>query len=452
MKLKTRIHLFSTALMLIVIVFMTVFIYQLFERMAYDTEYNQLSKRSEELIVALSKADELIDPNTILRAYMPPNGSIRVIGSDNKILTKVQSAEGIEEITIEQSDNAYTIQDWNGIPLLSTAVPTIWVDGSIVQLQFSQMLEDVQQNMEQLRLILIGVTVFSMLPILASSVALGKLVTKPIDSLILTMSKSRQSGTYETIDIEHNRKDELATLSLTFNEMMEQLEQNFVKQEQFVSNASHELKTPLTVIESYASLLNRRGFDNKEVSNEAIQAILKESSRMRVMIEQMLQAAKYRENGDIQFIHVSIQKILEETLSQMKQAYNRNFQMTGNLSVHAYTNEAKLKQLLFILLDNARKYSEHEIIIYIKEENNYVTISVQDFGEGIDAKHLPYLFERFYRIDEGRSRKMGGTGLGLAIAKEIVTSLHGEIKIESERGIGTSFIIHLPKSENLINF
>ncbi len=113
--------------------------------------------------------------------------------------------------------------------------------------------------------------------------------------------------------------------------------------------------------------------------------------------------------------------------------------------IMARTDENRLKQLLFILLDNARKYSDGEVKTIINENEERVEISVMDYGNGIPEQHLPHIFDRFYRIDEDRSRKTGGTGLGLAIAKEIAEGLGAELKIESITGMGTTIRILIPK-------
>ena len=118
----------------------------------------------------------------------------------------------------------------------------------------------------------------------------------------------------------------------------------------------------------------------------------------------------------------------------------------------AVTDPDKLRQLLFILLDNARKYSEREIKIAIAETENTISIAVTDYGNGIPEEAFPHLFDRFYRVHEDRNRKTGGTGLGLAIAKELADGLIAELKIESIVGMGTTFRIIIPKEQILIDF
>ncbi len=450
MKLKTKIHLFSTLLMLIVLTLTNIGVYFLFEKMAYDTEYNQLSQRSDELTASLSQMNGKTDPSAVLRAYIPPSGAVRIIGAKEGKSPSVQNVEGIQNFQPHlQGNQRYSIDRYEGVPVLTISVPVIWTDGEVVELQMIHLLNDVKQNLKTLILILVAVTLIAMIPIIMSSIALGRIVTQPIEKLMKTMTHSRQSGTYEKIKVPTEGKDEMAQMGRTFNDMMEQLERNFNQQEQFVSNASHELKTPLTVIESYARLLTRRGFDDRAVAKESIGAILSESVRMKEMIEQLLQLARNDEQVAFQFKQVDIYEQVEMTLQPMRQAYDRKFFLAGEGPVLTMTDPEKLRQLLYILLDNARKYSEKEITISISEDEAHISLAVTDYGKGIPEASLPRIFDRFYRVDEDRNRKTGGTGLGLAIAKELANGLGGELQVESVVGVGTTFRLLLPKERIL---
>jgi len=286
MKLKTKIHLFSTLLMLIILTLTNIGIYFLFEKMAYDTEHNQLRVRSNELITSISKMTEQNDPAVVLRSYMPTHGAIRIVQASGDVKPTVQNILGMEKFTPKiEEDKRYSKDEFEGISVLVLNTPIIWTNGEVVTLQMIERLDDVEKNLTTLILILTVVTLLAMIPIAFSSIALGRIVTQPIEKLINAMDKSRNAGTYERIAVQTEGKDELAQMSRTFNEMMGQLEQNFKQQEIFVSNASHELKTPLTVIESYARLLTRHGFEDRAVAEEAIGAVLSESVRMKGMIE-----------------------------------------------------------------------------------------------------------------------------------------------------------------------
>lgn len=445
MKLKTKIHLFTTLLMLILLVLTNVGIYFLFEKLAYNTEYEQLKLHADELVTTLNQLDALDDPKPVLRTYMPINGAVRVIDETGKVTMSVEASSELKEIENVRSDKTgYEIGKVRDTAFIILTTSAIWIDGKVVKIEMIQLLEDVASNMALLRLILIAVTVVATIPILLSSMGLSRIILKPLENLSTTMKKSASSGTYEKIETASDGKDELAEIGRTFNSMMETLETNYKKQEQFVSNASHELKTPLTVIESYAKLLVRRGFSNEEVAKEALEAIITESSRMKDMIFQMLELAKSKEQVALHIQSIDVMALLKNTLSQMQQAYNRQFELHGVQDAVIMTDEQMLKQLLFILLDNARKYSEERIVVHVTNEGNHVNVAIQDFGQGIPAEQLPHIFDRFYRISEDRNRKTGGTGLGLAIAKELSNRLQVQLHVESEVGVGTCFTLVLP--------
>ena len=278
--------------MLIILTATNIGVYFIFENMAYDTEYKQLRTHSEELASSLSKTVNQAEPTTVLRAFLPPDGMVRILDTKGKVKVEVQSVNGIKYFTPTiKKGNKATIDKYKGIPTLSISVPVVWTNGEVVELQMTQLLMDMNNNLGLLKIILISVTIFSMIPIIATSVTIGRIITNPIENLIQTMAQSQKSGSYEKITVPPEAKDELAQMGRTFNNLMTQLEQNYNKQEQFVSNASHELKTPLTVIESYANLLSRRGFADLTVAEEAVAAIVSESGRMKEMIEQLLELA-----------------------------------------------------------------------------------------------------------------------------------------------------------------
>lgn len=438
MRLKTKIHLLSTLLMLIILAVTNIGVYFLFEKMAYNTEYKQLRTHSEELSASLSKLDAGAEPVTVLRAFLPPDGVLRILDVEGKVKVEVQSVNSIKNYTPKiNKGEPSTIGKYKGIPTISISVPVIWPTGEVVELQMTQLLMEMDNNLNLLKITLFSVTLFSMIPIIAASGTIGRIVTLPIEKLIQTMDRSRKTGTYEKIAVPPGGRDELAQMSRNFNELMVQLEQNYKKQEQFVSNASHELKTPLTVIESYAKLLSRRGFTDIAIAEEAVGAIVSESDRMKKMIEQLLDLASEGITQSLAFEEIDVYALIETTLKSMHQVDAREFTLEGDNPAFATTDPAKLKQLLFILLDNARKYSEKEINVTIGRNEKELSIMITDYGKGIPTADLPHIFNRFYRVDEDRNRKTGGTGLGLAIAKEIADGLGADLQINSTLNVGT---------------
>ncbi|WP_338652278.1 HAMP domain-containing sensor histidine kinase [Lysinibacillus sp. Y5S-8] len=427
MRLKTKIHLLTTLLMLVILVATNSGIYLLYEKSAYDTEYHQLQTRANDLSSTFSQLNAQTNLQQVLRAYMPTDGAVYIYDGE-RLKTKVQA-------TLEMPEG----------PSITYTMPAIWIDGTVVDITLQQSMEEVERTLSLLKVILIIVSVIATIPIFLASLVLGRLILLPLERLNETMRKSASTGKYEKMDIPAKGGDELTNINRTFNMMMEKLEQHYRKQEEFVSNASHELKTPITVIESYAKLLLRRGFDNREVAQESLLAIANESSRMHEMVLQLLELAKNNEHLDIHFEQLELTPFLNKVASQMQHAYHRAFIVDVKKPSFVYSDEKILKQLLFILLDNARKYSEEEVHILATETANHVCITIQDFGIGIPAEHIPHLFERFYRVTGDRNRKTGGSGLGLAIAHGLAEQLGIMMDVKSTIGEGSSFTLCIPK-------
>lgn len=447
MKLKNKIHSLSTLMMLILLILSNLGIYFTFDRTQHKTEYSQLLGSAKELTVALSKMTDEEEAETILRAYVPPNGALRVVDEKGEDVLTVQSMEGLDrKFPVPKKDEDYTLVPYDGYEALSISIPTIWPTGEVVQLEVTQVLTDLKANLRLLKMVMIGITLFAMIPIIISSITLGRIVTQPIEKLIQAMTASRRSGTFQQIAVPAHGKDELAQMGQTFNELMIQLEQNYRKQEKFVSDASHELKTPITVIDSYARLLERRGMDKPELTKEALSAIRSETKRMKEMVEQMLDLARNNEPAAYVFEETDVRSVVDDTARMITSAYGRAVRVKGPEQLNISTDGTHLKQLLIILLDNARKYSESDIDVEMEVRNEYVRICIRDYGKGIPEKDIPFLFDRFYRVDEDRNRKTGGTGLGLAIANEIAIGLGTKLDIESEEGNGTQVIVWLVKT------
>ncbi|SEI96404.1 Signal transduction histidine kinase [Bhargavaea ginsengi] len=444
MKLRTRIHVFTTLLMFLILAGLSIGIYFLFEKMTYERQADQLMARGEELTAALQET-AAEDKNMVIRAYMPPDGSLLIVGSNGQVIDEVESDRRLRGFPAEPDGSGpYTITNVKGVPAVTVAMPFISTGGEVAELRITQLADDIANELSTLRLILIGLTAAAMIPVIASSVALGRIVTRPINVLTGTMRENREKGAYEKID-EGRGRDELHEMTLAYNDMMDQLGRNYEKQERFVSDASHELKTPITVIESYARLLKRRGFDDRNVADEAVGAILSQAVRMKDLTAQLLDLARSDRAAAYSFKQADIRKIAEETVQPMRQAYGREFSIEGPEELLAVTDPDKLRQLLFILLDNARKYSDGAVRLILEESGGRVELAVADHGPGIPETDLPHLFDRFYRVNSDRNRKTGGTGLGLALGKEISDGLGADISVESVVGIGTVFRVGLPK-------
>ncbi|GGJ60731.1 signal transduction histidine kinase [Anoxybacillus voinovskiensis] len=268
-----------------------------------------------------------------------------------------------------------------------------------------------------------------------------------------TMRNIKKNGFQERIDVPA-ANDEMSQLMAMFNEMMDEIEHSFRQQKQFIEDASHELRTPIAILEGHLSLLKRWGKHNPEILEESLEAAVQEVYRLKKLVLELLDLS----HAEALTIPAELQptspkEAAEQIVKNFRVLHpSVQFQIIDEAGEKARVHVAKhhLEQLLLILLDNAVKYSQQEkvITIDIKEEGKYVSISVRDKGIGIPRDELEKVFLRFYRVDKERSREKGGVGLGLAIAKEIVDKYGGQIVMESEVGVGTTVELFLPKAKS----
>lgn len=228
------------------------------------------------------------------------------------------------------------------------------------------------------------------------------------------------------------------------------MRESYRQQARFVSDASHELRTPISVIQGYANMLDRWGKDDEKVLDESITAIKSESENMKNLVEQLLFLARGI-NGKTQLnckeflLNEMICEVCEESkMIDEKHIYECN----NSNNIKVYGDEALLKQVVRILIENAMKYSgenEHIILKTGVNEQGEAYFSVQDNGIGMDENDVSHIFERFFRADTARDRKTGGTGLGLSIAKWIVDNHKGYFSVLSRKGIGTRITVFITK-------
>ncbi|MDD4081356.1 MAG: ATP-binding protein [Eubacteriales bacterium] len=246
---------------------------------------------------------------------------------------------------------------------------------------------------------------------------------------------------------------ELMGLETAVNNLIGRMHESYRQQTRFVSDASHELRTPIAVIRGYADLLARWGKDDAQVMAESVEAIQQEADNMQRLVEQLLFLAR-GDSGRNTFspapldLAALVQEAYEEYLL-IDKTHRYRLKADGPLPISG--DEAMLKQALRILTDNAAKYSPKDSIITLSCQENgkgEACLSVQDNGAGIPGEDLPHIFERFYRADPARARGQGGgTGLGLAIAKWIVDRHNGYFDVFSREGVGTRITVCLPAKE-----
>ena len=250
----------------------------------------------------------------------------------------------------------------------------------------------------------------------------------------------------------HIGDDDLSGLETAVNNLIVRMHNGYRQQVRFVDDASHELRTPIAVIQGYADMLDRWGKTDEKVLNESIRAIRTEAEHMKTLVEQLLFLARGdagRQELNMRPLDLSalIQEVWEE--SRMIDSAHEYAQDTP-VPVPVRGDEAMLKQAVRILVDNARKYSPEDSRITLRSyvDGASACVDVQDNGSGIAPADAPKIFDRFFRADSARKSDAGGSGLGLSIARWIVTRHGGRFQVRSYEGVGTRITIVLPLRQN----
>ncbi len=243
---------------------------------------------------------------------------------------------------------------------------------------------------------------------------------------------------------------DLRGLELAVNHLIDRMKESYRQQSRFVSDASHELRTPISVIQGYANMLDRWGKEDETVLEEGIAAIKHESEHMSTLVEQLLFLARSDSGRQkLEQEEVSLKLLMKEVYEEsmmIDREHAYQFRDMSEGPVCLLGDMTMLKQTMRILAENARKYTREndEIIFAVGQKEKECFFYVQDTGIGMLEKEVSHIFERFYRSEEARGSDIGGSGLGLSIAKWIVDKHRGHFEILSREGLGTRITVWLP--------
>ncbi len=337
--------------------------------------------------------------------------------------------------------------------------------------QIASSLEEVEDALNTLFIILIITVPLALMVAILGGQFLAHKALKPVDNITQTARMITSQNLNQRIN-PPRVKDEISRLIETFNEMISRLDQSFRQIKQFSSDASHELKTPLTVLKGEVEVMLRKERTSQEYQ-QTLKSNLEEINRMSQIVEDLLLLSK-ADTGQIRLNKedINLTEILSEVVTQMDLlARSKKLHLSASnhyQDIHIFGDALRIRELFMNLIENGIKYTEEGGSIHITlqeeypspaknqsdrlegESERYVKIVVSDTGIGIAEDDREKIFSRFFRVDKARSREQGGSGLGLSICKWIVEAHQGEIKVESELGKGSSFIVRLPLSSRQV--
>lgn len=449
MKLGTKIQLYTTVMIAIVVVLTNLLIYFAYKHYSLEAEMGQLENRGNNIITEIQQAKENgISGETVLQYFSLSDGYITMLNAQEKPIVRIATEESYLELGRSYSTSQYTdIVSFKGENFVMISMPVIWENGEVHSLQIYENVYFLYDTYNILKWILIISTAVLLLLVFVLNQFITNLITNPIKKLVKRMNDTENVRRYKTIPVNKSDALELKMLTDSYNDMMMTLKAHDDNQQAFIMNASHELKTPLTVISSYASMLERFGKTREDLLDEGITAISEETARMKYLTEQFLNFTKVTHsdtNQDKEYVPAV--KLIESVASRLEKVFKRNINIdSGGKNPYVYVNPPAFEQLLRIFLDNAYKYSSDDIDVNIDETDKSIIIAVTDYGIGIPKEDLNEIFTRFYRVDKARTRKTGGSGLGLSIAKQLAENNDIEISAESIFTEGSTFTLTMKK-------
>jgi len=309
-------------------------------------------------------------------------------------------------------------------------------------------IEHIEESMENLLDVLLGSILVSILLLALASYLLTRKALDPVNIITKKANQISQNNLEERIQVPVEN-DELGQLSLVLNNLLDRLQRAFTTQQQFLADAAHELKTPLSVLRAHwESELN-----NPELSIEIKEKLVQDIemiSRLSHLINNLLLLSKTEAvRSTFEFKKLQLDEVIDEVLSDARvlaEMKAQHIEVVDLQPVKILGDQARLYQLFFNIMDNAIRYGSEsgKIWITLRIQDNWNIAEIRDNGPGILPEDLPHIFDRFYRAQKDRARKTGGSGLGLSICQLIAHSHDGEIEVESESGEGTVFRVKLP--------
>ena len=359
------------------------------------------------------------------------------------------AADGKDAVT-------YKIENRPGLGDVMVRQELIRYPGVALYVQVGESLAIYSETIRRIRELLLIVLALAALVVVAGSVAIASSAVEPIGRLNAAMGEIRSDRLSRRLGWT-DRNDELGSLAHSFDAMLDRLEDGFARERQFISDASHELKTPLTVINANAQMLQRWADRDPQIREESLRAIGDESASLASMVNGMLLLAKAESGDDIPREPVALANVVADAVRGARpRAEEKGLALEFDAAADAgegptVLGDPKLLGQLFTnLIDNAIKFTEAgSVAVSLDATDGRAVVEIRDTGVGIDAEAMGRVFDRFYRADPSRNRAIPGTGLGLAIVRSIARVHDGTVTVGQRPEGGSVFRVSLPCSPPL---
>ncbi|TQR05530.1 HAMP domain-containing sensor histidine kinase [Psychrobacillus soli] len=384
---------------------------------------------------------------TLLNQLVNQKQSVRILNADGIEVLRINDASPFPSFSPTLTADFQKDKLNNQLLLHKVAETDFGLFKGYVEISHS--LENFSQLM---RYILIAMVIFTFIALVLSALigySLSSILLKPLKELRNEMQEAKQTKFSKEVSFQYATNDEIGELLTIYKQLMNEVSETITRQDEFIHNVSHELRTPIQVVEGHLSLLNRWGKEDRDVLDDSLHISLTEVQKMKLLIEEMLKLAKReysteRLESNISMVVYDLQqkyRILAPTVEirfEGKEIYTLAIPATA------------LEQIVGNLIDNAIKYNNNQpkIVVQVMQDDTQTILTVIDNGIGIPNELLPKVFDRFFVVNEARTKTKGGSGLGLSIVKRLVSEYNGNIYIQSTENKGTKIDIIFSKKTN----
>jgi heavy metal sensor kinase len=459
MAIRWRLTLWFALILSVILIVSGIVLHILLQRYLIDQVDNNLKVYSARVHGTLDPQEipEPLDYDVIhsklppINAFTSPGIFIQLIDMNGNVVVK-SSNLGEQELPVDPSlisrgfagdAPIQTVAAGDSVRVRAMASP-LHLRDQVLLLEVAQSLNHVDDTMMQVRWALLASTLVALVLATVSGGTIVRRALFPVSNITRTARSIEASSDLSRRVGYSGPRDEIGELATTFDHMIEHLDKVFQSQRYFVSDASHELRGPLTVIRGNLDLLKRKL--GEEGRRESIDAIERESIRMSKVVDNLLLLAEIESGQLQQHQSVSLKSIISEEVERARSlAGERKIVIARQEDLAVRGDAQSLRQLLANLVDNAIKNTPDHgtITLSLYKHGEWACLEVTDTGIGITPEQIPYIFDRFYRVDKARSRASGGAGLGLAIVKGIAEQHSGKVTVTSQPGKGSTFTVWL---------
>jgi signal transduction histidine kinase len=428
----------------------------------YYMLYTQADNALDQSIYSVThylEAGNAVDQHLLKKKLLPTGIILRIVDNQNNLV--FDNAPAISDTLDFSEEHADEVGAFLLAPLNKRtqivcidhhfyyyANQVVTIDNRSYQLHFMKPMTEQTHFLMFLVKILLVTNALGLLIAIISGIFISRRILRPLRAIINTAKEIEVNDLGKRIDITGSN-DELQELAKTFNHMLNRIQTGFEQQRRFVSDASHELRTPITVISGYANMLDRWGKQDPAALDEGISAIKLEAANMYELIEKLLFLARADHSKQIVTkISVKTEPLLDEIAQETRLiAPNHQILLVQNDPATIDADASSIKEMLRIFIENSIKFTPmgKTISIASQKTGSHLEITVQDTGIGIPEDEQSNIFDRFYRVDKSRTKATGGgTGLGLSIAHWIAAQHSSTIHLTSKPGDGTRVTVRIP--------